>query len=396
METNEVQVYNQFPEVVKKAPVTLKENKDRISRAVLAGESLLAKVQKEGMSATLDKEINDYLVKVKATLKFVKDQRTPITQMIQAISKEFTESEQSLDSKRSDTTWYKLQKCRDDHAKQLAEEAAEKEAEKQLEVNKNLERTTLGANVQENVKLKFSEHLFNEKEGLRSLFNDITLDDWSDTIALINSYETFIDKPLYRTWIYNYRPLHISQEEVNEIIKDTMLEMLDILNVDLAKEISDMKQSLSTEYPAKKKELEALKTANTKEKTRLEKEAGERKIKQEQELLKEKKDAEEKTKLEAESQKQQLEMETMFDQAEVDNAKPKRTGFSISLTHQKGLLPIMNLWFEQEGHDMAMDAAMKVTIDRMLRFCEKHAHKNDEKIESPYLKYSEEFKQKAK
>ena len=73
-----------------------------------------------------------------------------------------------------------------------------------------------------------------------------------------------------------------------------------------------------------------------------------------------------------------------------------RTGYEIKISGALGYMPIMNFWFEKEGKNCPFDALEKVNVGRMKKFCEVYAHKNDEKIESPYLKYEEVYAQKAK
>lgn len=377
------------------APLILKTNKDRISRAIVKGKEILAKIQETGMNDDLVEVVKAYLQKSSATLKAIKSDREPITQALQAVSKEFTVVEQQLDPKR-DTIHSRLQKCLDDYAKKLAEVAEKRERERLQKINEDREVTTLGANVQEHVKKMFNEHVYQEKEGLRSIFDDITLDAWNETIAIINGHRSEISNDLFHSWALNYSPIYISLEETKGIIRETMDEMRDVLEVDLQKEIGAFKQDLSNEYRAKKNELEAIASTNEAERIRLEKEASERKLTQSQGLLKEKEDADNKASLDSNSQIQQQELEFAFEEAEAKANVPQRTGYSILLTHQKGWLPIMNLWFEKEGIEMPLDRSEKMTLARMKAFCENYAHKNDEILQSPYLKYDEEFKQKAK
>ena len=395
METG-IQKYENFGDLTKSAPALLEKNQSLINRAVTAGESLLAKIQANGMSAELDKEINDYLVKLNAVLKLVKEKRIPITQVLSTISKEFTTCEQLLDSKRPDTTWAKLQKIRNDFAKEVAEKARLVEAEKQLKINKENEISQLKTRIEEHVNLQYNNFTYSINEGLRSIFNDLSLEEWDQGVKIINEYTEEITIELYRTWIIPYVPVFISKEESNETIRSVMTPKLVKLNADLQVKISSIKQEFVNEYPAKKNELVAIQEASENEKKRLKKERIQREKEQAEKLAAEKLEEDKKAQNDAISKQKEAKINTMFETESVEANKPKRTGYQIAITSQLGYLELMNLWFEKEGKALPFDALERMTIARIKKFCEVYAQKFDEKLQSPYLKYEEVFNQKAK
>ncbi|MCK5614165.1 hypothetical protein KAR91_70525 [Candidatus Pacearchaeota archaeon] len=394
---NQIQKYSDFGDIAKSAPVLLTENQTRIGNAVAFGDSLLAKIQTNGMSKEIDQEINNYLVKLKNTLKDVKEKRTPITQILSTISKEFTTCEQLLDSKRSDTTWFKLQKARNDYARKLADEAKVKEAEKQLKIDQEQEIERLKLSINEFVIKKYNDLVFSTKEGLRVIFNDLTLDEWDDGVELINSYTEEITMELYRTWIMPYASIHISADQKKEAFNTVMLPMREKLNADLQVEIAEIKQGFTSEYPGKKNELIAIRDSkDKKEKERIQKEADNREAKRLSDLAAEKKIKDDNAQNETIAKTEEIEMLSTFKTEQVNADKPKRTGYEIKIKGSRGYLPIMNTWFENEGINLPSDAAERLTLGRMKKFCESYAHKFDEKIQSPYLEYEEVFNQKAK
>ncbi len=394
---NQIQEYSNFADLTKSAPALLTENQGRITKAVTAGESLLAKIQTNGMSAEIDKEINDYLVKLNKTLKFVKDKRTPITQVLATISKEFTGCEQLLDSKRSDTTWFKLQKIRNDFAKELAEKSRIEETAKQLKIDQEQEIERLKLSINEFVIKKYNDLVFSTKEGLRIIFNDLTLDDWDEGVEIINSYSEEITIELYRTWVMPYAKIHITIDQMNAAISEVMLPMREKFNADLQVEIASMKQEFVSEYPGKKNELIAIRDSkDKKEKERIQEEADEREKKRLSDLAAEKKIKDDEAQNETIAKTGEIEMVSLFKTEQVKADKPKRTGYEIKIKGARGYLPIMNTWFEKEGINLPSDAAERLTLGRMKKFCEAYAHKFDEKMQSPYLAYEEVYNQKAK
>lgn len=394
---NQIQKYSDFGDIAKSAPVLLIESQTRINKAVTFGESLLAKIQTNGMSKEIDQEINNYLVKIKNTLKDVKDKRTPITQVLASISKEFTGCEQLLDAKRSDTTWFRLQKVRNDYAKELAEKARIEEAAKQLKIDQDDEIERLKLSIKEFVIKEYNGLVFSTKEGLRVIFNDLTLDDWNEGVELINSYSEEITLDLYRTWIMPYAPIYINAKQMNEAIGKVMLPMREKLNADLQVEIASIKQGFTSEYPAKKNELIAIRDTNDKaEKDRIQKEADDREEKRLSDLAAQKVLDDNKAQNETIAKVDEIKMVSAFKTEQVIADKPKRTGYEIKIKGSRGYLPIMNLWFEKEGINLPSDATERVNVGRMKKFCEIHAHKFDEKMQSPYLTYEEVYNQKAK
>ena len=394
---NQIQKYSDFGDIAKSAPVLLIESQTRIGNAVTFGESLLAKVQANGMSKEIDQEINNYLVKIKNTLKDVKDKRTPITQVLATISKEFTGCEQLLDSKRPDTTWFKLQSHRNKFAKDLAEKSRIEEAAKQLKIDQEQEIERLKLSINEFVIKKYNDLVFSTKEGLRVIFNDLTLDDWDDGVEIINSYAEEITIELYRTWVMPYASIHISADQKKEAFNTVMLPMREKLNADLQVEIAEIKQGFTSEYPGKKNELIAIRDSkDKKEKERIQKEADNREAKRLSDLAAEKKIKDDNAQNETIAKTEEIEMLSTFKTEQVNADKPKRTGYEIKIKGSRGYLPIMNTWFENEGINLPSDAAERLTLGRMKKFCESYAHKFDEKIQSPYLEYEEVFNQKAK
>jgi len=81
------------------APQALELNRTSVDKAVEMGNVLIAELNEKGMSAELDKKMNDYLVKVDITVKKMNDRRSPLTRLLTQITKAFTYLENSLANK---------------------------------------------------------------------------------------------------------------------------------------------------------------------------------------------------------------------------------------------------------------------------------------------------------
>jgi len=77
--------------------------------------------------------------------------------------------------------------------------------------------------------------------------------------------------------------------------------------------------------------------------------------------------------------------------AETPNVKE---GYLITLKSTAGYLLLVQFWFEKEGKSLSADKFEKFTFDRVKRFCEAYAAKNEELIQSPLLSYEPIYKAK--
>ena len=85
----------------------------------------------------------------------------------------------------------------------------------------------------------------------------------------------------------------------------------------------------------------------------------------------------------------------MVDAAVMASETPNvKEGYSIQLKSTAGYLLLVQFWFEKEGKTLAVDKFEKMTFDRIKRFCEAYAIKNDEFLESPLLSYEPVYKAK--
>ena len=99
---------------------------------------------------------------------------------------------------------------------------------------------------------------------------------------------------------------------------------------------------------------------------------------------------------EAELKKQGDHTMAMFDKeaaiAENIQAPEARQGFEIEILHPAAWVQIFQLWFENQGKNMAIDKIGTTKMDQMKSWAEKHAHKEEVMIESKFLKYVPSFK----
>ena len=74
-----------------------------------------------------------------------------------------------------------------------------------------------------------------------------------------------------------------------------------------------------------------------------------------------------------------------------ETAGQVRGGYEIIVKAQAGWMLILNLWFQHEGGKLALEKFDKKTLGAIKGWCEKHAHKHGEKINSPLIEYKETY-----
>lgn len=98
------------------APKSYRENQLSHTRCLEAGNALLARVRKEGMSDALDMELANYIEKSKLTVKKMNGKRTPVTQLFDQIRKVYTSMENDVDPSKSNSIPGQLQAFRNSFA----------------------------------------------------------------------------------------------------------------------------------------------------------------------------------------------------------------------------------------------------------------------------------------
>lgn len=392
-----------FQEVISPAPAILEQSTARVEKAKEAGLQLLAKIEKEGMGEQMDQAANEYLGKVKKTHSLMNAARTPITQLLDQVKKRFTELEAELAPKTAGGIYSQVQAHRDAFAKQKLEEQRKREEEARRTKAIADEKVKVTADIENKFAEYFIDHLASKKDELQMVFNSATLDKFEDYKEAIKTYpEQYFDKHL-AAFDVTVHSIYLTAEQIGDIKAEVISDKITQYRADFKSSIYDLKKELWDKLASKKTELEAISKAELEDKAeadRLKKEQLDREKKEKERLAKE---AEEKRLAEsksAEAKKEEGTMDNLFnattDSQSADGPTQERTGYNITVTHPAGYVPIFQLWYQHEGSQLSTDDIEKRTVKQMKTFCEKLAHKNDEKIQSPYIKYEEVVKTRVK
>lgn len=430
--------------LVSTAPEALARNEQSVLRARQMGETLLARLQSEGMSAQLDAEMNSYLVKIRVTLEQMKSRRAPLTQFLTKITKTFTALESQVDRDEKGSISNQIQKARDEYAAFCREEEKKAAQAAELEKQKSIEAIDIRSKCDAFFNSIQQTTLNSELRGLQAIFDRVTLDNFDASFDSIKSYPTALSYDHFMNESPRITARFFSEPFVLETINQSRDKVYDALKDAHADAIKDLRTRIIDQLPGKKIALDAAykleqeRIALEKARKLAEEQAAQaksveeaKKAQQLQEQLAEQQrlaDIEAAKKAEQDNEKRiaeelrlkreeddratkaaaELELaksvdtaNTLFDQAAnaatpINTEAQVREGISIVVNAQPGWLLIVQAWFQIEGSKLAMDKFEKKTLLQMKSIVEKHQLKSGERIESPLLTYTDVFKTVAK
>ena len=378
-------------EQLNSAAAILDDNKTRVDRAMAASDALYQRML-AGMNDDIDAEAGVLMGRVKKTLDFLNEQRKPITQALDAIKKEFTGLEALIDAKQANSTVYKIQALRNQYATQKLEEARKKEAEllrlKKVEEEMIAIKAVLDSNLIEYV----SRLQRKEQEALNVIFSRLTTENARVVREQIEHFNEEYSQEHFDLFQVTTNAVYLSRAEVKALQLETMAGKYEGFAKQYKEAIIAQKQDILARFDSRLGELKRIAEAGEADRQRLI-EAKEEADRKEQERLRveaAQRIADEKAKIEANRAAEK--MQNLFDMT--SNSTPQRTGYSISVNDVAGYAAIYMFWLEKEGRNLPFEKIEKTSIAQMKAYCEKHAHKHEECIVSPFLNYSEVVKAK--
>lgn len=429
IQTSEIQA------IAQSAPVALAANQSSVEKAKAVGQQLL-ELSKQGMTPELDAKINDYLVKVNTTIKNMKEKREPLTQFLTKIQRTFTGLENELDRATKDSIPAQLQEARNNFAKYVAEENRKAEEKARLEKEKAIERVQIIASIQEQLRMEFNTKFHTVVDSLNDIFRFMSLDSFEQASTDIKNTPTQLFD-----FIPDFKPKTSSkyqnEEELSAIIQEAKKGQFEIFASEFKGMVERSKEQLIEMLPGKRASLEeaeqarleaieakrkaeelakAAKSEAQKKAAQEAQEAAQRAQEEEERLAKEeeervfqqqikaKQEEEERQRLAQEAAAMKAAAQTAeatFDASvnatpTIESTAQVRSGYNMECLTPHAYLLVFQLWFTHEGSKLAMDKFEKKTLGQMKAFCEKHAYKTGEKIESKFIVYHDEYNVTAK
>lgn len=423
IQNNQVAVIENSIEVLKSGPQILVSNQQRKDKALSVGRNILDSIQQQGMSPELDERAKNYIININSASKSMKEERSQVTQIMDALKKMYTEVENEMDPKKAGTIPAQIQTHRDAYAKQVAEEAERKRKEAEKAAAEAKERIEVKSKLEIRLAEYFNNYLLDKKQKFNSKFNSLVLDSFADDAVAIRGYE-----PNYSADHFNafapMVPSILSQDVIHELAAEVKEGKYEEYAGIYKTEMLALKQDIVDKLPSKHTELQEQrrleiekrdaeraaaaakneadrKAAEERQRQAAEAEqkaAEERKRREEEEearIAEEAAAAQKKAEEDALIKKQGEETMVMFEKeaaiAETAPAPEVRQGFEITVLHPVGYTQIFAIWFEKVGKDLPVDKIGNTKLEQMKSWAEKEAHKNGTKIDSKFIKYEETY-----
>jgi len=403
--TTEVAPYdiNEFKSVITAAPTILDENEQSLVNATNAANALLESYENQGqMNDILDWQMAETIERIGKTMKSMNEKRKPFTQLVGQFTKMFTSKENEIKAVAD-----KLQVVRDGYATLKAEEANRKQREAEMKLAVENERIEARRVITTQYMQAFEDYLLTVSMWLSEQFEATTLENYEKTLEKLQTTKFELNKAKFNGFItrenikfeYNFK---CEENKKSDFVMPLLAELseknFEEFSARFANDMTVKSKMLLDKMPSKKKELETLAQADADEKARLEQEAKDRK---------EKADADEKAKSEEAKKKAEADANMTATQektgafvdvnAEVmagDTSNTVKESYEIRVLNKVGYMLIFQKWFEDEAKGLTDEKIEKMTIARMIAYCEKDAVKTGVIINSEHLEYIPTYKAK--
>jgi hypothetical protein len=393
--STEIATANQLEAVVVSGSEILQKSELRVSKALSVGEKLVMEITAKGMDADLDERANKFLVNCRNAKSEIEAERKPITAFFDTIRKQFTEIEGNLDPKKADTYPAKLQGFRDAYVKKIRDEEAEKQKQAQLKLDKDNEAINIRTSIDTQLSKHVQNHILERKQKLQNSFNGITIETFDAKEKALKTLLVNYERAHFDSFTPNFGNRLLTKDEAQNILIEVMQSKdFNIIAGVIIGDLNKYKSELIEKLPSLKTSLEEMAKAGAEEQKRLADEKAKREADAETKM---KADADAKLKSDAE----ELERKKLADQTNammdntvlIDSVAPEtRDGFKLNILNISGVTEVFTFWLQHEGINLSVEEMEKKSIAQMKAYCEKLAHKSDNKIVSKNVSYEPVYK----
>ncbi len=252
------------------APQSYQDNQLSHSRCLEAGNQLLARAKREGMSDALDIEISKFIEKAKITLRKMNGRRTPVTQLFDQIRKAYTSMENDIDPAKADSIPNQLQACRNAYAKKKHEEEERRLREKAARQARENALLRYSTEVEEDYVRQFNALINRCINELTDMDRRLTLENYDSTSDNIRKYPC----ELPQSWCADTvsaanRPFELSPDECRSIQANVMAALATRFREQFPFEVQSTRDEILDRLPSKKQELERIAKASAEEAARI-------------------------------------------------------------------------------------------------------------------------------
>lgn len=374
-------------------------NDNRLShfRCLEAGNQLLERVKREGMSDPLDMEIAKFIEKAKATVRKMNGKRTPVTQLFDQIRKVYTSLENEVDPSKADSVPGQLQAYRNDFAKKKHEEEERRRREEAARLAKENAKTRYRADVEDDYVRQFYALVNKSINELTEFDKQINLYNYGiiyDNIKNCNC-------KLPDSWCQTVgsgarRPMELSPEECRAIQANVMAGLVKRFEEQFPFEVESARDEILDRLPSKKKELERIAKVSAEEAAELKaqmaaKERAEAARKEAERVEREKQEA-----AAAQLASQKQEMDGLFGMpvAAPASYQPKaQVKKKVVIETAGDVMKVVAFWWSQQGSALSVEELSK-EFKKQINFANAAANSKDNPMFISDVHYMDEVKAK--
>lgn len=383
--------------IMQAAPKSYELNRQSRDNCVNFGQNILHTIQQQGMNDDLDRQAATFIEKARRTVKVMNERRSPVTKLFDQVRTAFTVIENEIDPAKAGTIGYQLQQLRNQYAakkraeeeKRLREEMARRQAEEAAR--------KFRIDVEDDFKQQFQRLVNDSINQITKADNELTLENYDDTLARLKSTKNYVDQGLPSEWFDKLHTFVRIPAGVNaaEIETETKQKLHKQFAEQYMAEVGDTLDYTLDRLPSKKTNLEKIAKANAEEAARMKAEMEARQKAEAERIEKERAAREAEEKRKAEMAHKTEEMTSLFNQqATVAGYQPKtKVTKKINLLNPEGIMPILSLWWSKEGCTLTVDELNKM-FKKQITFCEKLANKEDIFVNDENVEYVDEVKAK--
>ena len=393
MEMAELDIYKNAEVAIQNAYGIYLDHEKRLSKASAAIDGMLEKAN-NGMDDDTYQNASVLLKRVQNTIKTFQDERKPVTQAAQAIVKAFTAQENALDLKNAETKSYALKVALDNYAAQKEIERKQKEREGYERIERDREANSILIQARSYLEKVCIKAVAEMKSNINAMLNSVSLENYEDIRKELLAYDTRVPEGMFKSFDVEVRTVFVNIDQKQRIF-DSVKEQADWdeLKDQHEAEIGAYLHEAIAKLPSIKTELEELANAD---KAKAEEMLRQKKVREQEEaaaLEAQKRKQELDAELSKREQEKAAELQASFDfgmtQAQVASPVKAKNEYQIEVVMPSGLMEITRFWLTNQQWPMDEEKVMRVTFERMKKFAENEATKNDNFIKSEFVKYKE-------
>lgn len=375
-------------------PEAYTANSTSVERCLAAGDAILEEIEQGGMTDELDQRASIYIERARKTVAKMYEKRSPITRIFDEVRAVYTRMEASVDPSKKNSVPARIQAYRNEYAARKREEEERKRRQFMAEQQRIASISMYRTDIDGEFKRMFYALLNNQLNTLTALYNDITLENIDEMEHKINAFSDKMDQTTFsRIPSLIPMPSNVASEELAEIRGQILAGLMPKFTDQYEGEIIDRKLELSQRIPSKREELERAANASAEEAERIQAEIKKRDEEEAAKLEEERKQREQQEAAARALEADKAMANSLFDQqaAMVQGYTPKsKVKQRIKLLNPEGILPIISLWWSEEGCKLSTDELSKL-FKKQITFAEKMANANEPRfVEHESVEYVEQ------